>query len=101
MYVLRCRDDSYYCGITTNIERRLKEHNGDSSKGAKYTRSRKPSILIYEEDHPDRSEASKSESKFKKKTKKQKIQYLVEQVTKRYEEELRIYHLTCKDEGHK
>lgn len=94
MYVLRCKDGSYYCGITTDTKRRLKEHNESSKKGAKYTRSRKPCILLYEEPHENRSKASKAEAKFKKKTKKQKTQYLVDKVTERYEEELRVYHLT-------
>jgi putative endonuclease len=97
MYVLRCSDNSYYCGISTDVSRRLKEHNESSKKGAKYTRSRKPCVLLYEESHPDRSRASKAESRFKKKTRKKKTQYLVDKVTERYEEEMRIYHSTSKD----
>ena len=42
MYVVVCFDNSFYCGITTNIERRLKQHNGELTGGAKYTRSYRP-----------------------------------------------------------
>lgn len=76
MYVVVCLNDSYYCGITTNLERRLKQHNGVISGGAKYTRSRRPCKLIYSEVHANRSEASKAEYKFKKLTKLNKIKYI-------------------------
>ena len=76
MYVVVCLNDSYYCGITTNLERRLKQHNGVISGGAKYTRSRRPCKLIYSEAHANRSEASKAEYKFKKLTKLNKIKYI-------------------------
>tara|TARA_E500000331_G_scaffold330551_1_gene352198 strand:+ start:1093 stop:1407 length:315 start_codon:yes stop_codon:yes gene_type:complete len=92
MYVLTCADKSYYCGITTDLARRIKEHNGEiKKKGAKYTRSRRPVILFYEEDHPDRSAASKAEAAFKKKTRRQKLRYMEEQVTIRYEQEMKDY----------
>ena len=45
MYVLECRDGSYYTGYTTDVKRRLVAHN--SGKGAKYTRARLPVKLIY------------------------------------------------------
>ena len=47
IYVLLCNDNSFYCGITKNIDRRLKQHNGIKKGGAKYTRSRRPCRLIY------------------------------------------------------
>lgn len=75
MYVLLCSDRSLYCGITTNIRRRLSEHNS-STKGAKYTRSRRPVRLIYYENHQDRSEASKAEYAFKKLSRSKKVKYL-------------------------
>ena len=46
VYVLLCSDNSFYCGITKDIERRLKQHNGVIKGGAKYTRGRRPCILI-------------------------------------------------------
>jgi putative endonuclease len=79
MYVVACADGSYYCGITTDIKRRIDEHNGIKKRGAKYTRSRRPVSLLYEESHADRSSASKAEAAFKKKNRKQKVHYLLNQ----------------------
>jgi len=75
MYVVECADGSYYTGITTDITRRLHEHN-HTKRGAKYTRARRPVGLIYCERYSDRSEASKAEAAFKKLTRKQKEAYI-------------------------
>ena len=75
MYVVECKDGTYYTGITTDLYRRLHEHN-HSKKGAKYTRSRRPVGLIYCERYADRSEASKAEAAFKKLTRKKKEIYI-------------------------
>ena len=74
-YVLRCADDSLYCGITTDLKKRLQEHNSINSKGAKYTRAKRPVFLIYAEKYKDRSTATKRESEVKKwpKTKKEAL----------------------------
>jgi len=66
VYMLECADGTLYTGITTDLERRLEEHNS-SDKGAKYTRVRRPVKLVYSEQHPDRSSASKREYEIKKK----------------------------------
>ena len=66
VYMLKCSDDTFYTGIATELERRIHEHNS-SDKGAKYTRTRRPVILVYSEEHPDRSSASKREYEIKKK----------------------------------
>jgi len=66
VYILRCADDTLYTGITTELERRIDEHNG-SDKGAKYTRMRRPVKLVYSEEYSDRSAASKREYAIKKK----------------------------------
>jgi len=71
LYVLLCSDGTYYTGITTSLERRLKEHN-TSARGAKYTKTRRPVKLIYFEDYDDRSSAQKAECQFKKLTRKRK-----------------------------
>ena len=71
MYVVKCSDNSFYTGITTDITRRLYEHN-TTSKGAKYTRSRRPVELIYWIDFKDRSTAAKAEARFKKLSRKEK-----------------------------
>lgn len=59
VYLLRCGDDSLYCGITTDVEKRLEQHR--SGKGAKYTRGRGPLELVYREECPDHSTALKRE----------------------------------------
>ena len=66
VYILKCFDDTLYTGITTELERRLDEHN-HSDKGAKYTRARRPVTLVYSENFIDRSLASKREYEIKKK----------------------------------
>ena len=55
VYMLRCADDSLYCGWTTDLESRIEQHN--AGKGAKYTRSRLPVKLVYFEMYEDRHEA--------------------------------------------
>ena len=76
MYVLICFDNSFYCGITTNLEKRLKQHNGAIKGGAKYTRSRRPCKYIYKEAAQNRSDALKKEAAFKKLSRKQKEKYI-------------------------
>ena len=71
LYVLQCSDGTYYTGITTDVVRRLNEHNA-SSRGAKYTKTRRPVKLVYWIDFKDRSTAQKAEYKFKQLTQKQK-----------------------------
>ena len=78
VYILKCADDTLYTGITTELARRVDEHNG-SDKGAKYTRIRRPVKLVYNEVHDDRSAASKREYEIKKKmTRKEKLKMIKE-----------------------
>ena len=79
-YVLECVDNSYYSGSTTDIKRRLIEHN--KGKGAKYTRSRLPAKIIYFESYKDRSSAQKAEAAFKKLNRKQKEKFILDWKTK-------------------
>ena len=74
VYMLRCGDDSLYTGCTDHVERRLAVHQ--SGKGAKYTRSRLPVELVYQEEVADRSAALRREAAIKKLTRKQKIELL-------------------------
>ena len=75
-YVLECRDKSFYGGYTNNMERRLTVHN--EGKGAKYTRARRPVVLLYKEEFETKSEAMKAEYAFKKLTRKEKERFLKE-----------------------
>lgn len=75
-YVLACKDQTFYGGYTTNLSRRLAEHNRGT--GAKYTRlqKRRPVKMIHAERFDTRSEATKAEAAFKKLTRQQKERYL-------------------------
>jgi putative endonuclease len=73
VYILHCSDGTYYTGITTDLQRRLEEHN-HSAKGAKYTRARRPVTLVYSEKLDDKSSASKREYAIKKLTRAQKME---------------------------
>jgi len=66
VYIVCCADDTLYTGIATELQRRIEEHNS-STKGAKYTRARRPVKLVYHETYNDRSSASKREYEIKKK----------------------------------
>lgn len=74
-YIVECRDKSFYTGVTTDIKRRLEEHN--KGEGARYTRGRTPVKLIYSEEHASRSEAQKREAEIKKMKKEQKAVYKI------------------------
>ncbi len=71
VYFLRCNDNSLYAGITTDIDRRLHQHN-HTKLGAKYTRAKRPVTLAFLEAALDKSTASKREYQLKKLTKIQK-----------------------------
>jgi putative endonuclease len=72
VYILTCSDGSLYTGITTCVERRLHEHN-TSSRGAKYTRSRRPTRLAATWSGPDRSWALREEARIKRLSRKEKL----------------------------
>ncbi len=72
VYYLRCADNSLYAGITTDLTRRLTEHNTCNKTGAKYTRVRRPVKLAYAETQENRQSASKREYQLKKLSKVKK-----------------------------
>lgn len=59
--MLRCADGTYYTGVTTDVARRVREHNTSPTKGAKYTKARRPVTLVYRESVADRSAAQSRE----------------------------------------
>jgi len=71
VYMLRCSDNSLYTGITKDIERRVLEHNSEAG-GAKYTRARRPVVLVYLEPGPTRSAVCRREHQIKKMNVRQK-----------------------------
>jgi putative endonuclease len=74
LYIVLCNDSSLYTGITTNIQRRINEHN--TGRGAKYTRGRGPVELVHLRQFSNRSDASKVESAVKKLNRKQKLEII-------------------------
>lgn len=70
VYMLRCRDGSLYTGITDDLDRRVKAHNG--GKGAKYTKGRGPVTVVYTEECPDKGTALKREYAIKQLRKSEK-----------------------------
>lgn len=75
VYILRCSDKTLYTGITTDLQRRLHEHN-NSDKGAKYTKLRRPVEVVYSEDLENRSLASKREYEIKKLSREKKLELI-------------------------
>lgn len=61
VYMLRCADGSLYTGITTDPVRRLRQHRGELKGGARYTRARGVTAMVYLEEQADRSAAAKRE----------------------------------------
>ena len=72
VYILKCRDDTLYTGITDNFPRRLAAHNRGT--GAKYTRGRGPVTPVYRETCPDKSTALKREIAIKKLSRREKLE---------------------------
>ena len=70
VYIVECRDESYYIGISNNVDKRIKKHN--SGKGSKYLRGKTPVALVYVEKCLNKSQASKREIKLKKWSRKKK-----------------------------
>ena len=70
-YIVRCSDDSLYTGYTTNLKKRLHEHN-EGKNGAKYTRSRRPVTLVYFEKHDTKHDARSHEARIKQLSRRQK-----------------------------
>jgi putative endonuclease len=73
VYIIRASDDSLYTGVTTDVERRFREH-GEGGKGAKFFRGRDPVEVVHIEEHPDRSSALKREAAIKSLDREQKVE---------------------------
>ncbi|WP_224270431.1 GIY-YIG nuclease family protein [Haloprofundus salinisoli] len=70
VYVVECADGSYYTGYTTDVQRRVAEH--DAGDGAKYTRGRTPVELVHSESYPSKSAAMRREYEIKQLSRRQK-----------------------------
>ena len=79
VYMLHRGDGSLYTGSTTDVARRLREHQNGT--GAKYTRARPPVTLAYTEEAPDRSAAQRREAAIKKMLRERKLTLIKDQIT--------------------
>jgi putative endonuclease len=70
-YLVRCADQTFYCGITNDLHKRVAAHNAGSA--SRYTRARLPVVLVYSEPHQDRSAASKREAQVKRMSRAAKL----------------------------
>jgi len=78
VYIVKCADNSLYTGVAKNITQRVAEHNSCDKKAAKYTRARRPVVLVYSEHCADRSRAQKREWQLKALSRQEKLE-IVEQ----------------------
>ena len=74
VYILECSDGSFYTGISNNVEARINTHN--ASKGAKYTKSRLPVTLVFQENTLTKSESLRREIEIKKLPRKKKMELI-------------------------
>ena len=81
VYILRCADGSLYTGITRDLERRVVEHNSHALLAARYTRSRRPVVVVYREPAATRSAAARREYQIKQMVRAEK-EKLVESKSK-------------------
>ena len=78
-YIIRCKDDTLYCGWTNNLEKRISSHNAGT--GAKYTRNRHPVELVYYETFETKEEAMRREYEIKQLTRKKKLMLIANRNT--------------------
>ena len=77
VYLLECADGTLYCGVTNNMDRRLNQHNGQVPGGARYTRGRRPVLLLANRACGDKSEALRLEKAVKSRPRTHKLQFLL------------------------
>ena len=80
VYMVQCADDSLYTGVTTDVDRRIREHN-ESTRGARYTRSRRPVSLVWQERLTDRAAACRREYEVRQFDRRKKLSLLMDRQT--------------------
>ncbi|ETX11302.1 GIY-YIG nuclease [Marinomonas ushuaiensis DSM 15871] len=73
IYIVKTRFDTLYTGISTDVERRFKEHSGDNKRGARYLKGKGPLVLVWQQIIGSQSDALVLEYKVKKLTKRKKL----------------------------
>ena len=76
VYLIRCADHTLYSGVTVNLERRLRQHNGELAGGARYTRARRPVELVWTRAATSRSEAQKFEAQTRRLSRRDKLRLI-------------------------
>ncbi len=71
--MLECADGTLYTGVARDLARRLRQHNGEIVGGPKYTRSRRPVRLLWQEDAADRADAQRREAAIKQLSRSDKL----------------------------
>lgn len=75
--MVQCADKTFYTGVTTDMQRRLTEHNGQTTaadcKGAKYTKARRPVVLVYQEEIEGRGAAQRREASLRRLSRIEKL----------------------------
>ena len=74
VYLLECADGTLYTGVATDLERRLRQHNGELTGGARYTRGRRPVRLLWSERCANRGDAQQREAEIKRLSRQQKLE---------------------------
>lgn len=80
VYIVKCSDGSYYTGWTTDLDKRMKEHN-TGVRGAKYTRGRRPVTLVYYEEYETSNEAQSREWHIKQLSRKEKERLVMSKIS--------------------
>ena len=78
VYIIRCKDSSYYTGHAKDVEKRFEMHK--KGRGARYTRAHEPEELVYIEQFENRGEAMKRERKIKKLSHDRKQQLIIDNI---------------------
>ena len=73
VYIVKCNDKTLYTGITNDLTKRLRQHNGEIMGGAFYTKNKRPVKLVYEEEHFTHLSAARREVEIKKLSRKKKL----------------------------
>ena len=73
VYLLQCADSSLYAGVTTDLARRIQQHNGQLAGGARYTQARRPVALVWSEACDSRSDAQQREHALRRLSREQKL----------------------------
>ena len=73
VYLLQCADQSLYAGVTKDLARRLQQHNGQLAGGARYTKARRPAVLVWSEACDSRSDAQRREYALRRLSRAQKL----------------------------